>query len=129
MYKNAIDKKCAVAILEIDFSLFAEILPQEINIEMPSKYQVTSLDFNFVMSSNAIYADVLENLNRVATNLKYTVSLKDIYVDNENLAGKKSLTFGVKLWSDDHTLTSVEIENFHSSFIQNASIFGYELRD
>ena len=127
--KNAIDKKCAVAILEIDFSLFAEILPQEINIEMPSKYQVTSLDFNFVMSSNAIYADVLENLNRVATNLKYTVSLKDIYVDNENLAGKKSLTFGVKLWSDDHTLTSVEIENFHSSFIQNASIFGYELRD
>lgn len=127
--KNAIDKKCAVAVLEIDFSLFANIMPNSIQVEMPSKYQETSLDFNFVVPSNTIYADCLENLKRVATNLKYEISLKDIYVDNEKLAGKKSMTFAVKLWSNDHTMTGAEIENFHSSFIQNANIFGYELRN
>lgn len=127
--KNAIDKKCAVAVLELDFSHFADILPEDIKVEMPSKYQVTSLDFNFVVPASAIYADMIENLNRVVTNLKYTIALKDIYVDEVNLAGKKSFTFAVKLWSDNHTLTSAEIEAFHTSFIQNAAIFGYELRD
>ena len=125
--KNAINKKSAVAILEIDFSDFAKIEPQKTVIKGQSKYQATTLDFNFVMDKNVIYADSVENLSNLATNLCYEISLKDIYT-SEEMGGKKSVTYTVKLYSNDHTLTGEEIENFHSSFIQNAKVFGYELR-
>ena len=126
--KNAINKKSAVAVMELDFSLFANLEPQKTEIKMPSKYQATTLDFNFVMDKNVVYADSLDNLKRVATNLSYEISLKDIYQNAVTMPNKKSVTYSVKLWSDTHTLLGEEIENFHKAFIQNASVFGYELK-
>ena len=126
--KNAINKKCAVAVLELDFTELAKIKPQSAKIKEQSKYQATTLDFNFVMDKNVVYADSVDNLKQIATNLNYEISLKDIYTDDALLLGKKCVTYTVKLWSNDHTLTGEEIENFHSAFIQNAKIFGYELR-
>lgn len=128
LIKNAINKKSSVAVLELDFTDFAKIEEQKVQIKMPSKYQATNLDFNFVMDKNVVYADSVDNLSRVATNLKYEIALKDIY-QSADMQGKKSMTYSVKLWSDDHTLSGEEIENFHSAFIQNAKIFGYELRE
>ncbi|MGN1212454.1 MAG: phenylalanine--tRNA ligase subunit beta [Christensenellales bacterium] len=125
---DAIDKKSAVAVLEIDFSDFANIVPAPITLETLSKYQKTTLDFNFVMDKHIVYAETVENLSKVVTNLKYNINLKDIYVDEQNLAGKKCVTYTVTLFSDDHTLTSAEIDDFQNSFIQNANSFGYELR-
>ena len=52
---DAIDKKSAVAVLEIDFTDFAKIEPAAITIEADSKYQKTTLDFNFVMDKNIVY--------------------------------------------------------------------------
>ena len=127
--KNAINKKAAVAVCELDFSKFASIEPNKSEIKTQSKYQATTLDFNFVMDENVVYADSVENLQRVATNLSYEIGLKDIYTGGILMRGKKSVTYSVKLWSDTHTLLGEEIENFHSAFIQNAKIFGYELRD
>ncbi|HAJ78009.1 MAG TPA: hypothetical protein DCO89_02980 [Clostridiales bacterium] len=125
--KNAINKKSAIAVLEIDFTDFAKLIPLKLQVKMPSKYQFTVLDFNFVMDKGVVYADSVENLQNIVTNLNYEISLKDIYESAEML-GKKSMTYAVKLWSDDHTLSGEEIENFHSSFIQNAKNFGYELK-
>ena len=95
---------------------------------MPSKYQATTLDFNFVMDKEVAYGETVENLKKIDTNLSYDISLKDIYTDNNLFSNKKSVTYTVKLWSDDHTLTGEEIEKFHKDFIQNAEIFGYKLR-
>lgn len=125
---DAIDKKSAVAVLEIDFTDFAQILPDNIVLELDSKYQKTTLDFNFVMDKNIVYADTVQNLTKVVTDLKYNITLKDIYIDEQNLAGKKCVTYTVELYSDNHTLTSAEIDNFLQSFINNAKLFGYELR-
>lgn len=126
--KNAIDKKCKVAVIELDFNLLASIEPEKIKAVVQSKYQSTKLDFNFVMDKNIIYAESVENLSRIATNLEYKIDLKDIYLDEVNLPGKKSVTYTVTIFSYDHTLTSEEIDNFYNDFIQNASIFGYNLR-
>lgn len=125
--KNAINKKAGIAVLEIDFSHFASIQPQNAQLKAQSKYQSTSLDFNFVMDNAVVYADSVENLSRIATPLKFAISLKDIY-QSQDLKGKKCVTYTVKICSEDHTLTSKEIEDFQQAFIQNANIFGYELR-
>ena len=127
--KNAINKKSAVAVCEIDFSKFASLDVKKSEVKMPSKYQTTTLDFNFVMDENVIYAESLENLKNIATNLSYEITLKDIYTGGILMQGKKSVTFTVKLWSDTHTLLGEEIEKFHSDFIQNAKNFGYEIRN
>ena len=126
--KNAINKKSAVAVLELDFSKFASIEEEKVLVKMPSKYQATTLDFNFVMDENVIYADTIENLKNIATELSYEITLKDIYIDKNILGTKKCVTYTVKLWSDDHTLTGEEIEKFHADFIQNADRFGYKLK-
>lgn len=123
-----IDKKCAVAVLEIDFSDFAKIEPAKVVIEQQSKYQKTTLDFNLVMDKNVVYADSVDNLKRVVSHLDYKITLKDIYIDEQNLPGKKCVTYTVTLSSSDHTLTSEEINNFFDAFIQNAKVFGYELK-
>lgn len=127
--KDAIDKKGNVAVLEINFSDFAKIEQNPISIVEQSKYQHTTLDFNLVMDQNVVYADSVDNLNRVVTNLNYNITLKDIYIDAENLPGKKCVTYTVTLFSDDHTMTSDEINNFFDAFIQNAKVFGYELKN
>ena len=127
--KIAINKKSAVAVCEIDFSKFASLDVEKSEVKMPSKYQTTTLDFNFVMDENVIYAESLENLKNIATNLSYEITLKDIYTGGILMQGKKSVTFTVKLWSDTHTLLGEEIEKFHSDFIQNAKNFGYEIRN
>ncbi len=126
--KNAINKKSAVAVCEIDFTKLANIEEEKVLVKMPSKYQATTLDFNFVMDKEVAYGETVENLKKIDTNLSYDISLKDIYTDNNLFSNKKSVTYTVKLWSDDHTLTGEEIEKFHKDFIQNAEIFGYKLR-
>lgn len=126
--RNAIDKKAKVVVVELDFSKFASIVPNKIEVKPSSKFQATTLDFNFVMDKNVVYADSVENLSRVVTTLNYTIDLKDIYVDATKLFGKKCVTYTVTLWSDDHTMTGDEIDTFSNAFIQNASVFGYDLR-
>lgn len=126
--KNAIGKKSAVAVCEIDFSKFSNLTAEKLEMKMPSKYQSTTLDFNFVMDNSVVYADSVENLKRVSTNLNFEISLKDIYTEGLLMHGKKSVTYSVKIWSDTHTLLGEEIGNFQNAFIQNAKIFGYELR-
>ena len=86
--KNAINKKSAIAVLELDFIDFAKQESQKLKVKMPSKYQATTLDFNFVMDKSVIYADSLENLQNIATTLNYEISLKDIYISEEML-GKR----------------------------------------
>jgi phenylalanyl-tRNA synthetase beta chain len=125
---DAIDKKSSVAVLELDFTEFANIEPEKIQLAVQSKYQRTTLDFNFVMESSTAYAESVENLSRYVSKLNYEITLKDIYFDEQNLIGKKCVTYTVVVSSDDHTLTGEEIDEFSQGFIQNAKIYGYELR-
>ncbi len=114
--KNNLDKKANVVMAEINFTELVNSKEYAPTFETVSKYQKSYLDFNFVIDSEKLYCDIKDIANKIKTDLKYSVSLMDIF-DNKN--GTKSYTLRYVIYALDHTLTGEEIENFHKVVIEN----------
>ncbi len=123
--KNNFDKKCNIVMAEINFSALVDSKEYEPKFETLSKYQKSTLDFNFVVVNEKLFADIKNIANKIKTNLKYNVSLVDIF---ENQDGTKSYTLRYVIYALDHTLTGEEIENFHSTVIENFKENGINLK-
>jgi phenylalanyl-tRNA synthetase beta subunit len=78
-----------------------------------------------VIGEEKLYGDIKDIANKIKTDLKYTVSLVDIF-DNQN--GTKSYTLRYVIYALDHTLSGEEIENFHKSVIENFNEHGISLK-
>jgi phenylalanyl-tRNA synthetase beta chain len=125
---NKIDKKLAVVGLELDFSEFANLKAEGVKARELSKYQTTTLDFNFLADSSACYFNLEILFANLKSKLDYTFKLKNKFEDKAVLKNKISYTFSFEIGASDHTLTSVEIEEFASSLIAYAKQNGLELR-
>lgn len=121
-------KNNACAILELDFSLLATLKKDAKQMLPITKFQINSLDLNFVVSKDELYQNIIAILNSYKTNLDYTVSLVDVYEDNLLMPNKKSMTFNFEISSKDHTLSGEEIEKFQQDMIELAQNNGYKLR-
>ena len=112
--KNNLDKKSNIVMAEINFTALVNSTEYEPKFETVSKYQKSTLDFNFIISNEKLYGDIKEIANSIKTPLKYNVSLVDIF---DNKDGTKSYTLRYVLYALDHTLSGEEIDNFHKSVI------------
>lgn len=110
-----IKENCTVVGFEIDFSKLVNIKCNEVKFEKISKYPTTKLDFSFLIPKNCLYKDIIGYAKTINTNLNYKVSLLDIY-DNEN-DELKTYTLHYEVNSLERTLTSQDIENFHTAVI------------
>lgn len=124
--KNNLDKKSNVVLAEINFSALVDSKEYEPKFELVSKYQKSTLDFNFVIGGEKLYADIKDIANKIKTDLKYNVSLVDIF---ENADGTKSYTLRYVLYALDHTLSGEEIETFHRTVIENFNANGINLKN
>ena len=84
-----------------------------------SKYQTTTLDFNFLADSNACYFNLEMLFANLKSKLDYTFKLKNKFEDKNTLGNKISYTFSFEIGASDHTLTSAEIEEFRKNLINN----------
>ena len=125
---NKIDKKLALAVLEINFSQFANAKAKDVKTKELSKYQTTTLDFNFLVDDNACYFNLEILFANLKSKLDYTFKFKDKFEDKNTLGNKVSYTFSFEIGARDHTLTSTEIEEFRTSLITHAKQNGLELR-
>lgn len=123
--RNNLDAKSTVVMAEINFTALVNSTEYEPKFETVSKYQKSYLDFNFVIGEEKLYGDIKDIANKIKTDLKYTVSLVDIF-DNQN--GTKSYTLRYVIYALDHTLSGEEIENFHKSVIENFNEHGISLK-
>lgn len=123
--KNNLDKKSNVVMAELNFTALVNSTEYEPKFETVSKYQKSTLDFNFIISNEKLYGDIKDIANKIKTDLKYSVSLVDIF-DNQD--GTKSYTLRYVLYALDHTLTGEEIDNFHKSVIDNFGENGINLK-
>ena len=84
-------------------------------IDKVSKYPVTTLDFNFVLSYDDVYSKIETVAGKISSDLTYKFELVDIFHNtNDNT---KSYTIRYFVTSMDHTLSSEEIENFNKTVI------------
>lgn len=123
--KNKLNNKSNVVMAELNFTALVESKEFEPKFESVSKYQKSTLDFNFVIGNEKLYADIKDIANKIKTDLKYNVSLVSIF-DNQD--GTKSYALRYVLYALDHTLTGEEIENFHKAVTDNFGANGINLK-
>ena len=122
--KNNIDKKCDCVVCEIAFD---EVINAEAKANLfakVSKFPKTTLDFNFVLPKETLYAEIKETAESIKTELNYNVSLLDIY-ETEN---SKSYTLRYEIFSYEKTLVSEQIEGFHKNVIDTFAKKGINLK-
>lgn len=124
--QHKIDKDKYTLLCEINMTVLSRIKSTSIKVEQVSKYPVTTLDFNFVLSENELYSKIDSIAGTINTDLTYKYRLLDIFNNVEDKS--KSYTVRYLVTSMDHTLSSEEIENFHKVVIATFEKNGVSLK-
>ena len=125
---KAIDKRKNFAVLELDIDKMLEVEKNTFKVTQTSKYQSVSLDYNFVADKNMKYGEIEKALNEFRASFILEHSLKDIYINEDVLAGKISYTINFVVTPKDRTLESSDIEKFSARLIDHMKRIGVELR-
>lgn len=113
--QHKIDKDKYMVVAEINMTKVNAIDSVAIKVEQVSKFPVTTLDFNFVLSQDDVYGTIEKVAETIETSLVYKVQLVDIFLNKVD--NTKSYTIRYFVTSMDHTLSSEEIETFHKTVI------------
>lgn len=122
---DSIEENCSIVGFEINFSAITSLDKKATKFEKISKFPITKLDFNFLIPQNKLYKDIIAYAKDIKTDLIYNVSLLDIYENND---GTKSYTLHYEITSMEKNLTNEDIEQFHSSVINQFKDNGIELK-
>ena len=102
-----IDKKCAVAFLEIGTEKFASVAAGKNSYAQPSKFPAIDIDLTFVADVSTVdFALVTEKAKEVAGASLADVKAKDIYTGED---GSTALTLRFSFVSYDKTLSKQEL--------------------
>ncbi len=114
---KAFDKGWSISFAEINMNKIYEYDRQFAKFEKVSKFPTTTLDFNLVLENGRHFSEIESVANGLDTDLKYHFSLVDVYDNVEN--NTKSYTIRFLVTSHTHTLSSTEIEKFHTLVINS----------
>ena len=123
-----IDKRKNFAVLELDVEKMINAEKTNFKVQLTSKFQSVSVDYNFVASNEMKYAEIEKALNEFRASFILEHSLKDIYINEEVLPGKISYTINFVVTPKDRTLESSDIEKFSARLIDHMKRIGVELR-
>ena len=123
-----IDKRKNFAVLELDIEKMLECEKSTFKVQLTSKFQSVSLDFNFVADKSMPYGIIEKELSSFRASYILEHSLKDIYINEETLPGKISYTINYIITPKDRTLESSDIEKFSMRLIDTMKRIGVELR-
>lgn len=123
-----LETKSKIAYAEIDFDKFMKFSKEIDTYKKVSKFQTVAMDFNFLVPNSVNFAMVQEFISQFRCKFNVEYKLKDIYENKEIFGDKKSMTFNFEICSNDHTLSSNEIDNFRKRFLDHMKNNGIELR-
>ncbi|MBE6635869.1 MAG: phenylalanine--tRNA ligase subunit beta [Ruminococcaceae bacterium] len=103
----AIDKKCAVAFLELCTEIFSDITPLPTSYKVPSRFPEIDIDLTFSTNlSEVVFDELAGAATAAADGLLSDISVKDIYTEED---GSCALTVRFSFVSSDRTLTKQEL--------------------
>ncbi|MBE5739075.1 MAG: phenylalanine--tRNA ligase subunit beta [Clostridiales bacterium] len=121
-----IDKDRYMILAEINTTKLEQIDSVQTKVEQVSKFPVTTLDFNFLLSSDELYSKIDDVAGTLKTDLAYKYQLLDIFYNKDN--NTKSYTVRYFVTSMEHTLSSADIEGFHKLVIDTFEKKGIHLK-
>lgn len=124
--QQKIDSDKYIVLAELNMTKINTLDTYAIKFAQVSKYPVTTLDFNFVLSQDDVYGRLEGVAGSIDTPLTYKYELLDIFQNKEN--NTKSYTLRYYVTSMEHTLSSSEIEEFHTLVIKTFEENGIRLK-
>ena len=107
--RAAIDKKCAVAFLEISTEAFSEVEASRISYNVPSKFPEIEIDVTFSTDLSGLKFDEVKSVAKLAANgLLSDLFVQDVYNAE---GGECALTLRFVFESSDRTLTKQELSS------------------
>ena len=107
-------KKCFIAV-SIDFDMYETLEKSEYLYNAISKYPTVSLDYTILAKTNEKYEKVNKALNDFKSHIIKSIEFIDKYTDKD--INKYTIRYTVG--SDDKTLTTEELQDFKSKFIEH----------
>ena len=121
-----IDKKCAVAFLELSTEAFASVPVKAQKYKEPSKFPAVELDLTFATDPAAIaFPALLEAAKGAAGTLLSDMWVKDIYVND---AGESAVTLRFSFISNERTLTKQELNTVAEAITAAFATLGIALK-
>ncbi len=122
-----LDKKAKVVVFECDFNKLMQFTNPQKVYKQVSKFQTVELDFNFLVPKAMNCKELQDLIGTFRCKMNMTYKLKDVY-ESETFGDFRSMTFAFAICSNEHTLSSNEIENFQKRFTDHMKNAGINLR-
>lgn len=106
-----------ICVFEIDFETLQKVSSEEQEYRPISVFPNAVRDLAVLVSRKTKVVDVLNIINAAGGDIVRDVDLFDIYEGGELPDGKKNFAFHIIYQSENHTLSSKEIENIHKKII------------
>ncbi len=124
--KDTIDKKSNIVVIELNLDELNTITEKNKTFKEFSKYQAVEIDISVIVDKSEKYSSIEKSIKNVNIEDLLKYELIDIFEDQKILLNKKSITIRFTLVSDNHTLSSEEInedlERLISEFERNGYI-------
>ncbi len=102
---SAVDKKCALAFLEISTEKFSKVPTLDIKYKVPSKFPEIDIDVTFNANLETLKFDEVRRIAKESSDILSDVIVQDIYNSDEGCA----LTLRFSFCASDRTLTKQEL--------------------
>ncbi len=121
-----IDKKCAVAFVEIATERFAGVSAAQQKYEEPSKFPAIEIDVTFTADVGAIvFSELVSAAKSAAGEMLRDVTVKDIYTAED---GSSSITLRFAFASSERTLTKQELTPATDAIIEAFKAYNLALK-
>ena len=116
--REAMDIDQIVVAFELDLDKLIKGAHNQENYHELSPFPAVQHDLAIVVPDEVTCEDLLQRITSAGGKLLENVRLFDVYRDPVRVGvGKKSMAFSLTYRSDDHTLTSDEVEHAHSKIV------------
>ena len=124
--KMALDKKAAVAFLEIDTESFADVRKKELHYLEPSRFPAIDIDLSFLMNPETVdYSSLCLALSKAGGTHLRDMTVIDVF-DNGN--DGSSITFRFAFSSNEKTLSKAELQPDIDAIVACMAERGYSMK-
>ncbi|HRX86149.1 MAG TPA: phenylalanine--tRNA ligase subunit beta [Phycisphaerae bacterium] len=118
----------SIAWAEIDLTAVLDVKPENLRLRPVAEFPEVDLDFSMLVPAALSYGDVNAKLAALAHPLLRRISYVTAYEGKSLPAGKRSLTYRVRIGADDRTLTDDDLNAFRQHMEAFIRECGFEQR-
>ena len=126
---DKIDKKLHAAVLELDYTLFAEIEAKAPSYTELSKFPGINIDLSILVDKDTAFGTVADIVNSYSCDVLQSCQFVDLFHDDNMPEGKSSMTIRMQFMSYTETLALDTVNTYKQDILNLLKQSGFEMRD